>query len=926
MKLHFLENRKQGGFVTFGIPWKQGELQEETAVTLTVNGEQQALQKRTMAYWPDGSVKWLGVCADVDGQAEEICLEKEAGCEAIYSGEQKERQNGSRTETQTGKKEEERTAIRDKQKEIRGKEIRISEEEKRIVIDTGVLTAKIARSGKQIFTEVLQEGKNRISGASLLLLLEERSEGDIEGFRDASLFEEKKTVPYIGVIENAVMEEAGKLKTVVRLSGYHQNEKTGRSVFPFILRLEFHAGEEKMRLMHTFLFDGDEKKDFMKGLGIRFEVPMKGALYNRHVKLGGDYAYFHEALQLLLSWRPKLKPEIYQAQIEGKQVSFAEEPDDTYQRALNDITVWSNYHLYQGSASNYRIIKRTNHEECCYIQALEGKHAKGIGAAADEEGGLIVGLRNFREKYPSALWFDYLDTDKAEITAWIWSPESEPMDFRHYDTKGHASAYYEGFDEVGATPYGIANTNELLVYPFLKEQISGNLAFQGEEEKAFAAAEKIILSDKELDDLWLELQKPAVLLAQPEYYHAVKAFGEWSLPSADTPLKCWFEKQLDGAVKFYKKEVEARNWYGMFHYGDFMHTYDKTRHSWRYDMGGYAWQNTELVPTLWLWYAFLRSGREDIFALAEAMSRHCADVDVYHIGPFKGIGSRHNVRHWGCSCKEARIAMAGHHRMFYYLTGDARMQDVFDDVKDGDFAALNMDPLRYFYDKDKMVYPTHARSGPDWSTYTSNWLTEWERHNNTVYRDKILTGIADIKKAPLQLVSGSDYEYNPKDSHLRYIGEKAAGGSHLAICMGGPQTWFELADLIEDEEWKKMLADYGVVYFAEPEERREMTKGLLGKREFSYPFMAAGIGAWAARYYQNPELGRKVWTSFFDELKAECEKEGFCMKDIGSIVTEEHYQEIPWISTNVTAQWCLNAIVCLELAKEFMPADMPEME
>lgn len=38
----------------------------------------------------------------------------------------------------------------------------------------------------------------------------------------------------------------------------------------------------------------------------------------------------------------------------------------------------------------------------------------------------------------------------------------------------------------------------------------------------------------------------------------------------------------------------------------------------------------------------------------------------------------------GCSCKEARIAMAGHHRFYYYLTGDLRMGDVFDDVKDGD--------------------------------------------------------------------------------------------------------------------------------------------------------------------------------------------------------------------------------------------------
>ena len=179
-----------------------------------------------------------------------------------------------------------------------------------------------------------------------------------------------------------------------------------------------------------------------------------------------------------------------------------------------------------------------------------------------------------------------------------------------------------------------------------------------------------------------------------------------------------------------------RNWYGMFNYGDIMHTYDPFRHSWRYDMGGYAWQNTELVPTLWLWLAFMRSGREDIFTMAEAMSRHCSEVDIYHFGPLKGLGSRHNVRHWGCSCKEARIAMAGHHRFYYYLTGDMRLGDVFEDVKDADEAIVTTDPLRFFFDKDKMNAPAHARSGPDWSSFCSDWMTQWERFNDDTYRNQ----------------------------------------------------------------------------------------------------------------------------------------------------------------------------------------------
>ena len=52
-----------------------------------------------------------------------------------------------------------------------------------------------------------------------------------------------------------------------------------------------------------------------------------------------------------------------------------------------------------------------------------------------------------------------------------------------------------------------------------------------------------------------------------------------------------------------------------------------SRHTWRYDIGGFAWDNTELASNMWLWYNFLRTGREDIWRMAEAMTRHTAEVD-----------------------------------------------------------------------------------------------------------------------------------------------------------------------------------------------------------------------------------------------------------------------------------------------------------
>ena len=177
-----------------------------------------------------------------------------------------------------------------------------------------------------------------------------------------------------------------------------------------------------------------------------------------------------------------------------------------------------------------------------------------------------------------------------------------------------------------------------------------------------------------------------------------------------------------------------------------MHAYDPERHSWRYDVGGFAWDNTELATPVWLWYNFLRSGRSDIFTMAEAMTRHCSEVDTYHIGPLAPLGSRHNVSHWGCGAKEARISQAAFDRFYYYLTTDERTGDLMREQTDADTLLYHIDPMRLA--EPRSQYPCQAparlRIGPDWLAYAGNWMTEWERFGTTKYRDKILTGLQSI--------------------------------------------------------------------------------------------------------------------------------------------------------------------------------------
>ena len=72
----------------------------------------------------------------------------------------------------------------------------------------------------------------------------------------------------------------------------------------------------------------------------------------------------------------------------------------------------------------------------------------------------------FWQSYPSSIEISDARTPVATLTAWLWSPESEPMDLRHYDRIAHdLNASYEDVQEGMSTPYGIARTTTLTLIP-----------------------------------------------------------------------------------------------------------------------------------------------------------------------------------------------------------------------------------------------------------------------------------------------------------------------------------------------------------------------------------------------------------------------------------------------------------------------------
>lgn len=806
------------------------------------------LQSWAAAYWPDGSVKWMTHAA--------VTSSGEAGPES-------------------------------------GACVNVEETEDAFIVDTGAIVCTVNKQGRGLIRSMVQSQSGAVvcSGGELVCIREEASL--VSGAR--TLKEERFT----GSTLRAAVEQHGPVRAVVKLDGRHLSEAAGtRQWLTYTIRLYFYAGLASIRMVHTFFYDGNPHQDFVKGLGISFAVPLRGPLYNRHVRFAGESGVFSESPKPLHTRRTKGRyKELYITQTDGGAVQFDPEEDAYFLRLLDDSAAWDSYKLVQDSPEHYRISKRTA-EGCSWVKVTEGKRAGGLGYVGGEGGGFAAGLKDFWQKSPSGMEIHAATENEARFIVWLWSPDAEAMDLRHYDTKTHVESAYEGAEELRATPYGIANTSELMIWGTEGTPDLTQLRSMAEETAA-----------------------PARLVCEPAYYYEADAFGIWSLPDRSTPAKAYLEDRLDGIIAFYQAEVEQRKWYGFWDYGDFMHSYDPVRHVWNYDMGGCAWQNTELAPNIWLWLMFLRSGRADIFRMAEAMTRHTSEVDVYHFGEYAGLGSRHNVMHWGCGCKEARIAMAGLHRYYYYLTGDERIGDILDEVRDADYSTVTLDPMRACFPKDE--HPTHIRVGPDWAAFCSNWMTRWERFEDTAYRDKIVTGLNCIKAANFRLISGPTYGYDPKSGVLTSMGDDN-WGRHLAICMGGPQIWFELAEMLEDPEWEDMLAEFGVFYNLPDEQKLALTNGAIGRNKlrFEHPVLSVAIAAYGAYYRQDAGAAAQCWAILLGNSFARIRLQ----EEAVPVTHMDGLLEIDWMNTNEASQWSINTMISLELIADKLPSHMPGQE
>jgi hypothetical protein len=876
---------------TFGLPWPQGKhFYNSTAFSIASSGSGSdaiPLDSWVTGYWRDGSIKWTGhAIPPLESAAE-----------------------GYTVTAQRGHSRPNKDGI--SVKESRG-EVRV---------DTGSagITVSFPRSGSKIVSSIKKGGKVVGESGKLVLHTQSAVPDDVSARADTKV----NYANFASKISNVtVTTEDGGVRALVTVRGTHAPVKKGSDAWlQFVVRFYLYANSDAIRIVHSIVFDGDAESDFISALGIQFNVPLKGEeLYNRHVRIPGEEGGFlHEAVQGITGLRRDPGEAVRVAQVAGEVLPNISTWDTRVSSRMQWIPAWNDYKLSQLSPDGFTIHKRTKAGQS-WVTIPGGKRSHGLtylGGAT--KGGLAVGLRDFWKRYPSGVEVANAGGDEGTLTVWLYSPDAPPLDLRPFHDGMGQDTYeeqldaleitYEDYEPGFNTPYGIARTSEVYLYAFDSTPSSDDLA-----------------------TLSTNTNNPPVLIPEPSYIRETKALGTyWNLPDTSNSKAATIESNLDFLVKFYEGQVDTRKWYGFLDYGDYMHTYDGDRHIWRYDVGGYAWDNSELSPDLFLWQQFLRTGREDVYRLAEALTRHTGEVDVYHIGDWKGLGTRHGVQHWADSAKQVRITQPQYRKYFFYLSGgDERVGELLEEALDTDKTYGVLDPQRKVREDGWTPtpgQPTAISLGTDWAGLAAGWLLEWERRGPRWQEARAkLTGTARgianltngfVTGSGLYTITNGSLLPPPEDPN----NEGIVSVSHLSAVFGMPEVISELLEYWGDDApqgLESVWLDYCFYYGATKAEQAARYGENFGSLNLVQGH--SRLSAWYANHEGNSTVGLRAWNAFYnnnDGFTADQPWKAEVLKNSSVLVETE---EASWVSTNAVAQYGLAAIQNLGLVGEELEA------
>jgi len=256
--------------VTGGVPLARGALKDASRVRLTAGGRAVPLQKQVLAWWPDGSVKWL--LLDFQAPVGRTGFVLEYG-EGVRRG-------------------EENVKKREKERKITAREAAGG-----VTVDTGLVAFRVAAEGSGFIDELSYRGKQIFRAAkgrrlNFMDALHTASPADYHPMdrylRDAKLDPSKL------VVTGVKLELAGPLRAVVVVDGRYSYKLVGSTIdanvvkgdCPFRLRIHAYAGQSMLKVEHFFCYEGDGDHDFVRSLGLKLPLPA-GPATIRYLRAGG---------------------------------------------------------------------------------------------------------------------------------------------------------------------------------------------------------------------------------------------------------------------------------------------------------------------------------------------------------------------------------------------------------------------------------------------------------------------------------------------------------------------------------------------------------------------------------------------------------------------------------------------------------------
>ncbi|PPQ78283.1 hypothetical protein CVT25_011742 [Psilocybe cyanescens] len=833
----------------FGIPWAQGAVDRTTPFSATAKSGGVPIQSWPLAYWPDGSLKWTGHAIGADSLSTV----------------------GSGFSVTPGTPTEPKSPVSV-----------VTGGDGSITMSTGNFSATFLSSGTTLISSLSLSGSKLAQNGQLVVQLQNAPDPDFSATSataaNGSVVQPPNIQRMLGRVDNITVEQSGPVRGVLKATGQYTTGSNGghADFLPFTVRFYLAAGGTALRVVHFFIFDGDQQKDFIKGLGFQFSTPMSDLLHDRHVRFMNTLppvtaspappsqpaipGVWGEPIRVVSGLRRDATAAVLDPQFNGLLTPPVSTWPTTVSSELDMLAVWSDYSLEQLSSEHFQIFKRTDKGDAVsWLRATgsgSGKRASGLGYVGGASGGGVAfAIKDFWQGAPRSLDIRGAGTDMSTTTLWAYSPKAPAMDMRHYDTVPHGlDLAYEDVGDPDPNPIGVGRSYEFSLQLF-----------------------NATPSRETLSQLAVVHTKIPQLVCTPEFYASQKLFGgRWNVPDTSTTGAAALEKRKSDLLDFYVAEPDQRQFYGFWNYGDVMHTYDQTRHNWRYDVGGYAWDNGELC-----------------------------------------LGSRHNVSHWGDGAKEARVAGSTVKRPFYYLTTDELVGDLMDYSLQADQTIMTWDPLRKVLPPPPPQGPGRLRIGPDWTTLAGNWFTKWERTNDTTWRDRIKIGMKFDLDGTLQndiggfkfglfTGNGTAVGWNADTAHM--VDEGGEGDGSLVMIFGGGEFLMEAMDIITDEPaFDAAWLDFCRLYNGSDADKIARYGKTFGSKDFPQ--------AYAGERLQNTALKQAAW----DIINKNTVGVWAPVQTIGGTDVLNQIMEIPNLGTNDAGQLSLSEYAVLGIAPELAP-------